>query len=611
MKVSTFLLRAQGLVLAVLGVVGISLLLGLNRVQQDVRAVEHLREQDRQVEAIVKHVVDLETGVRGFVITKDVFFLAPYTVARARLTPEFAALRTLLASDPDSAGRQVWRLAQVGAVQALLTRWYTEAAQPDIAERRSLEGQVVGQALIGKTYIDQIRAAFSSLQDDLHADLLRRQASSEATLRVVQWITWLGLPLLMLTFVLVGLYLTRQLSGAFWGLQAATRRLAGGDLTGRAPDLHLSEAQALAHDFNRMALALQGAQADVGAQNVRLTTQNHLTSRLSRDAARLAELSDNLQACYTLEEGYAVLGRGLPNLFPGWSGAVAVIAASRNLMDLRVAWGEDGWRIARPSSTPDQCWALRRGAPYTLDSPLSMPCLQQSPGSQQPYLCIPLLAQGESVGTLRISGDTPDLEQAEILLVRTFALNVAKQVALAIANLQLRDTLRHQSIRDPLTRLFNRRYLEETLSRELRRAERRGGGLSVLAIDIDHFKRFNDSFGHDGGDAALVAVAETMRSFFRAEDVVCRYGGEEFMVVLDMPHELALERAEALRQAVRALHLTHHGAALGTVTISLGVATSGSGPVVAERLIAQADAALYGAKHAGRDRVVGAEPVSA
>ena len=614
MRVSTFLLRAQAVVLLALGAVGLSLVMGLHRVQQDVLAVERLREQDQQVERIVKHVVDLETGVRGFIITKDVYFLEPYTRARALLTPEFTRLDTLLAADPGRAGQQRWRLAQVSSVQALLGRWYAEAAQPDIAERRALDGQVVGRARVGKAYIDQIRAAFTDLQDDLHGDLLLRQANSEATLRGVRWITWLGLSLLVVTFALVGLYLTRQLSGAFGGLQAVTRRLAGGDLSGQAPEFGLQEAQELAQDFNIMAAALRGAQIDVSAQNSRLTVQNSVIERHNRDAARLAELSDNIQACYTSEEGYAVLGRALPHLFPGWSGAVAVIAASRNLMDIRVSWGEDGWRVNRSSSTPDQCWALRRGAAYTLDSPLSMPCLQQASGSARPYLCIPLLAQGESVGTLRISGDRPDpdspeISQEEIAHVRTFAGTVAKQVALAIANLQLRDTLRHQSIRDPLTRLFNRRYLEETLNRELRRAERRGGGLSVLAIDIDHFKRFNDAHGHDGGDAALVAVADTMRGFFRAEDVVCRYGGEEFMVVLDMPHDLALKRAEELRQAVRALHLSHHGAALGTVTISLGVATSGSGRVSGEGLVAQADAALYAAKRAGRDQVVGAESV--
>jgi diguanylate cyclase (GGDEF)-like protein len=185
------------------------------------------------------------------------------------------------------------------------------------------------------------------------------------------------------------------------------------------------------------------------------------------------------------------------------------------------------------------------------------------------------------------------------------AITVAEQVGLAIANIKLREKLRNQSIRDPLTGLFNRRYLEESLERELHRAGRAGQPLPVIMLDVDHFKSFNDTFGHEAGDLVLREVGALLRNHTRTEDIACRYGGEEF--ILAMPGASsgdAERRAETLRATVKDMALEYRGASLAKIGLSLGVAEYPTHAGDVDALVRSADVALYQAKAKGRDRVV-------
>lgn len=165
--------------------------------------------------------------------------------------------------------------------------------------------------------------------------------------------------------------------------------------------------------------------------------------------------------------------------------------------------------------------------------------------------------------------------------------------------------MRELSIHDPLTNLFNRRYLEETLAREISRAERENAPLSIIMMDIDHFKRFNDTLGHAAGDALLQDLGELLSRTVRAGDIACRYGGEEFVLVLpDASLEVATARAELVRDAVKNLHVARSGMVLGAVTISLGVAGFAEHGCDGESVLRSADSALYRAKDQGRDQVV-------
>jgi diguanylate cyclase (GGDEF)-like protein len=215
---------------------------------------------------------------------------------------------------------------------------------------------------------------------------------------------------------------------------------------------------------------------------------------------------------------------------------------------------------------------------------------------------MPMMAHGEALGVLYIAQSRAGgFTEAKQQVART----VAEQISLALANLQLQETLRTQSIRDPLTGLFNRRYMEASLEREMHRSLRRSHPLSIIMLDIDHFKRFNDTFGHDAGDALLSEFGRFLATQVRGEDIACRYGGEEFMLILpDASVEVAAQRAERLREAARQINVQHRRQTLEAITISIGVASVPNHAADGEELMRAADTALYAAKRQGRDRVV-------
>jgi diguanylate cyclase (GGDEF)-like protein len=257
----------------------------------------------------------------------------------------------------------------------------------------------------------------------------------------------------------------------------------------------------------------------------------------------------------------------------------------------------------------DGCWALRRGRTHLVSETSNrLICLHvgnvKDPRSIPPYICIPMTAQGETLGVLHIQAKPGQLvEQLEAQ-----STPVAVRIALALANLRLRESLRMQSIRDPLTGLFNRRYMEETLERELHRAARHKNPLGVLMIDIDNFKSFNDSFGHDVGDALLQELGAFLRANVRSEDVPCRYGGEEFIVILpEASLEDTRKRAVQLRQGLGGMKLQRRGQFIGPITVSQGVAGFPDHGASAGQILQAADAALYRAKRGGRDQVIVAE----
>jgi diguanylate cyclase (GGDEF)-like protein len=254
------------------------------------------------------------------------------------------------------------------------------------------------------------------------------------------------------------------------------------------------------------------------------------------------------------------------------------------------------------------CWALRRGRPYLVDDRhQGIPCAHINRSRAAKYLCVPLLAQGDALGILHLQCNTQDQPAALCFdgHKQQLAESAAEHLALALVSLKLRERLRQQAIRDILTGVFNRRYMEETLERELRRAERNKSPMGVIMLDIDHFKDYNDLFGHAGGDALLHELGGMLKKSIRGADIASRYGGEEFLVVLpDTTLEITGKRAEDLRQAARELQVYYLDKPLGKITISLGVASFPEHGRTIEEILKSADTALYRAKKEGRDRVV-------
>jgi diguanylate cyclase (GGDEF)-like protein len=208
---------------------------------------------------------------------------------------------------------------------------------------------------------------------------------------------------------------------------------------------------------------------------------------------------------------------------------------------------------------------------------------------------------------LHIQGIT-DLTQEQPEQLQTLAVTVADHISLAWANIRLRETLRHQVVHDALTGLFNRRYLEETLEREIYRVKRKEASLGLIMLDLDHFKRFNDTYGHEAGDDLLRALGKFLAARVRHEDVACRYGGEEFVVILpEASPEVVKERAEDIRRGFSHLQVFHRGQVIESVTVSLGIAMFPTDGATGQDVLRAADDAMYQAKAQGRNRVVVAQ----
>jgi diguanylate cyclase (GGDEF)-like protein/PAS domain S-box-containing protein len=342
------------------------------------------------------------------------------------------------------------------------------------------------------------------------------------------------------------------------------------------------------------------AEAALHDTNRRLADWVSELEQRKREISLLSEMGDMLRACRSPEEAYGVIEPMASQLFPLESGAVSALIPGTTILETVAAWGHS---VGERLFSVDDCWALRRGRSHLVEHERpGLICKHARHTLDAAAVCVPMLAQGELLGLLHMTL----AERGRSLEARQrFVMTVAEHIALAIANLRLRETLRSQSIRDPLTGLFNRRYMEESLEREMRRATRGRHPVGIIMIDLDHFKRFNDAYGHEAGDGLLRLVGNTLQRSIRAEDIACRYGGEEFTLILPEASLIdAAQRAESVRESIKALTMEYRRQHLESVTASAGVAIYPDHGPTGDAVLRAADAALFQAKTRGRDRVI-------
>jgi diguanylate cyclase (GGDEF)-like protein/PAS domain S-box-containing protein len=352
---------------------------------------------------------------------------------------------------------------------------------------------------------------------------------------------------------------------------------------------------------------LKAAQERNEQGNILKRSLSELQSR-TNEMRLLIELSAMLQCCNSLDEAYSVVNQFGEKLFSAEnSGSLSVFKSSRNVLELAASWGTS--RNLSTTFSPDNCWALRRGKPHwSSASSAGLVCnhSKDNLGAHR-VLCIPMVAQGDTIGVLQVHVATglesKLLDENLQNTLERIASSAAGQIALSIASLKLREALKDQTIRDPLTGLYNRRFMHDFLEREVLRARRTKGSFAVMFIDLDYFKRFNDSFGHDAGDFVLQSFTQVLTNHFRGSDILCRYGGEEFALVLpDSSLNDAEMRADDLRTKVKNLAMSHREMAMGPITCSIGIAEFPVDGSTAEELLRVADKCLYEAKKQGRDR---------
>jgi diguanylate cyclase (GGDEF)-like protein len=322
-----------------------------------------------------------------------------------------------------------------------------------------------------------------------------------------------------------------------------------------------------------------------------------------REMHALNHMNDLLLSCMTQAEAYQVISMTAGDLFPGHNGSLAVLPAKDQQLEVVMSWGSEV-NMEFTFSLKD-CWALRRGQAHQVHDPLAgLLCRHFIHPPQTGYICLPLTVHGETLGVLSLM-DNASKKGKYPLGLQQLAVSVGETIKLALSNLKLRDELRQQAIRDPLTDLFNRRYLDETLSRDLYQAQRRNAPLCVVMLDLDGFKQFNDSFGHGPGDALLREIGRVLRELLRQSDISCRYGGDEFVLVLpDSSVANTQERLDEIRKFLKGLQIHYGEKTFEMITLSAGIAQTPEHGTSASELLQAADEALYAAKQDGGDRSV-------
>lgn len=540
---------------------------------------------------ILAQLINAETGQRGYLLTGEQRYLEPYHRATFGVEQSLEVLRALLQDN----FAQVERLGQMDALvqeklEELATTIEVHANHGDEAARQLVLDDR------GKSIMDSIRGAVREMQDTEMALLAEREIAYASAQRNVT-VASIGFAVKVLVLIAVLFY------------------------------------------FMRREIANRNASTVQIAEYARSLDDSLKELRIERnEIAQLNEASAFLQSCNTLEEVSLLIRGFMQRMFPHHHGGIFTYAASRNQLDRFVHWGA---RLSGPDHmTPNDCWALRRGQDYFRVTGAATPVCRHlsdaaatASGNERHKVdvdsfCVPLVAHGETLGLLVLVLADPEqqLTQARRDEVQTSAHRLSdflsRQLGLTLANLKLRESLNEQSIRDPLTNAFNRRYLEVVARTELAQARRSDRPLGVVMLDIDHFKRFNDVHGHLAGDAALVGVATFIQRNIRESDWLFRYGGEEFLLLLRDVDAVEMEhRLNELRHGVANVQLQHGDTVLPHVTMSMGAAVfptdvdeavAGTNPeVVLDRLIQLADGALYTAKNSGRNqvRIAGVESV--
>jgi diguanylate cyclase (GGDEF)-like protein len=320
-----------------------------------------------------------------------------------------------------------------------------------------------------------------------------------------------------------------------------------------------------------------------------------------------SQMNGMLQCCISNEEANTIISNFCQKIFPTTSGALYLSSSGRSYYELFTSWN-------KPQSVDDlfatnDCWALRRSQIYFVeDVKNELVCNHLKEKERGASLCLPLIALSETIGLLCIEVNSHDAEAQQQFNAepkRLLAIRMAEQIALSLANIQLRQTLRDQSICDPLTKLYNRRYFIEMFNRELPRAIRKNLQFGIVIIDVDHFKKFNDTYGHDAGDMVLQAVSDLLKQTSQQHDIACRWGGEEFaLFIQDTSAEKLKKRLERLKHMLSELSIQYEGKTLPHVTVSQGVALFPLHGNTLEKLISAADSSVYQAKNNGRDRIV-------
>jgi len=342
------------------------------------------------------------------------------------------------------------------------------------------------------------------------------------------------------------------------------------------------------------------AQEELERANTELSRRIQELDKYNREIKQLNEMSAELQNCDLLEEAFPIIVRFMHILLPSLRGGLYIFSPGADVMELAACWG--GYEPGMKTFYKNECWGLLKGEVHRVNlENRDMICAHVERENGFNYVCHPIIIEGFPFAVLHLIYISTELSENQVQLARI----VIDAIKLALTNLKMKVNLRQDSIRDPLTSLFNRRYLSETLKLEMFKARHAGKPLSIIMVDVDNYKEINDQYGHARGDQVLISMSQLFLENIRSGDFSCRYGGDEFMIVLPgAPPDIAFARAELIRQETQNMRLAGDGSQERRITLSIGVASFPGNANTVEALIQAADNALYRAKQEGRNRTI-------
>lgn len=323
-----------------------------------------------------------------------------------------------------------------------------------------------------------------------------------------------------------------------------------------------------------------------------------------RASSTLSKMSDNLYKCDDINSTFNVVGEACSDLFSEFSGAILAYDDSKGYLKPVYQWNSKG--VLHGALPVKKCpGMLYREKIKNEKSKKGSFCSHINRYENRSFYCVPVFNMGDNIGMISINApmDNSEINDRKWQEMEITLSAVTDYFKAAFINLSLKNRLTKESIQDKLTGLYNRRFMEISLKKEVSRAKRTNSFLGVLMFDVDFFKRFNDEYGHESGDKILREIGRWLLNNLRKEDIICRYGGEEFLVILPgiVPENMAV-RAESIRKGIKENVKVKYENKVLSVTVSIGACCL-KGEYLDETLVSIADDALYKAKKLGRNRI--------
>lgn len=592
MRLATITNWAYGATVVLTLVSGTTMVFASNAQERERAAVEQRYRLDQVTANLDREIFLLTDHARQFLNTQDPTYRILYQRDAAALRSVEERIRHI--GDAGASADELNALKEA-------VRWadtLVDEQRAALAAHESGDEAQARQILFGAEYereLDRAQAMIERFQYRLDQRTGEQVAEAEEVARLWKTVSEIVLAItgLLFLFVLYFVFKQRVLRPVV-RLSDVVNRLAAQDYAVEPPTVGQID------EIGDMAQAIRVFREN-GLERQRLAAEREADMAM-RDL--LSRMTQRMQGCDTLFDLKEVIQRFVPEIAPSLAGRLYLLDERRNAVVEACSWLDP--QHSRREFSPLACWALRRALPHRPSGAgeIDVPCdhLELSDGAPIDTLCLPLISQRETLGLLYFEPRTDAAGHVETPVV--YLQMLAENIGLALGNLQLREALREMAMADPLTGLANRRQLDVVFELQLAEAERLGRPISCLMVDVDHFKRFNDEYGHDAGDAVLREVGTLLQSVTREEGQAFRFGGEEFLLLLPgFTEQRAAERAEVIRTRIGELQVSHGARDLGPVSASIGVATVPDHSS-ADRLVQTADAALYRAKVQGRDRVV-------